>query len=644
MSEQPHVSPHRAIHPPRTRDVTWTEGFWAEKWQTLVERMIPSVRRALDDPTNAAYFPNFAAAANLRDFRTPRGVHWSDGDCYKYLETLVVVWSKTHDDTLKKELDAKIAVIAAAQESDGYLSTNIQLDPALERWSDTHNHELYNMGHLMTAAAVHHEITGERTFLDVAIRNADYLYRTFQPRPPELAHYGWNPSNIMGLVDLHRATGDGRYLELAGIFIDMRGSAPGGADQNQDVMPVRRETRAMGHAVTGPYLWAGAADAIAETGDSELLDAIVRIWENATGRRMYITGGVGSSHWAGTARRQPVHEAFGRDFELPNATGYNETCANIALAMWSHRLGHLTAESRYGDVVERVLYNAGLSGVSIDGDTFCYTNPLRWYGEDHDLLSNDSRQRWATYTCYCCPVQVTRTLAHLHEWVYGIGHGDHDGLWIHQFAGSRLTTELADGSPIAVEQVTNYPWEGSVRITVDAAPERELSIHLRIPAWAGGATVAVNGDSLDAPVAGTYLRIERTWRQGETIELQLPMEPTLMAAHPKAEEARNQVALTRGPVVYCLESVDLPAGVTVADVHVPRDVDLGPSHRDDLLGGVTVLRGALVHRATSEPAAEAELYTPVGSSVDEPIECQLVPYHAWNNRGVGEMSVWLPFA
>ena len=624
---------------PKLTDVTWTNGFWAEKWQLLCDHMIPSQRRALHDPTNAAYFPNFDAAANLKEHRKFFGVAWSDGDCYKYLEALSMIFAKTGEKALEQELDEKIALIAQAQESDGYISTNIQLIEGAKRWSDTHNHELYNMGHLLTSACVHHKVTQKRTFLDVAIRLADYLYRTFEPRPPELAHYGWNPSNIMGLVDLYRITSDDKYLELAGIFVDMRGSQPGGGDQNQDYSPLRKETRAVGHAVTGPYLYAGAADIFSETGDESLMTALVRIWESATQKRMYITGGIGSNHYGATPRHLRVHEAFGLDYELPNAAGYNETCANIALAMWGLRMASITGESHYSDIMEQVMYNAGISGVSTDGEHFCYTNPLRWYGEDQELLSNDSQGRWQTWTCYCCPVQVTRTIAHIHEWVYGISN---DSVWVHLYGGNKLNTTLPDGSPLALEQITQFPWEGAVEIKIDQAPTREFSLQLRIPAWAEGAEVMINGKSLNNVQAGTYLEIKRAWQAGDSIQLNLPLTPKMIGSHPHVEETRNHAAIMRGPVVYCLESLDLPEDVELHDVYLPLSANIDVNPNPDLLGGVTTLHTTLVHKPST--VATDQLYAPIVATAEQEISAQLIPYFAWHNRGIPYMSVWLPIA
>jgi len=362
--------------------VLWTKGFWAEKFELCKNVIILSMRRAMDVPENGAVFKNFAIAAGLEEGEH-LGTDWSDGDCYKWLEAVVHVYGVTGDEELDRIMDESIEVISKAQDPDGYICTQIQLTDK-ERWQERRHHELYNMGHLMTAACVHHRVTGRDNFLNIAKRLGDYLYKVFQPRPPELAHYGWNPSNIMGLVDLHRVTGDSRYLELAGIFVDMRGSAPGGDDQNQNRVPLRNETEAVGHAVTATYLYCGAADVHAETGEEALLDALGCIWNDVTGRKMYITGGVGPLHQGVSKRRDPVHEAFGLEYQLPNATAYNETCANIGNAMWNWRMLGITGEAKYADIMEQVVYNSMLSAVTINGKISVI--PIRYAGMAKNII------------------------------------------------------------------------------------------------------------------------------------------------------------------------------------------------------------------------------------------------------------------
>ncbi|HID05901.1 MAG TPA: glycoside hydrolase family 127 protein, partial [Armatimonadetes bacterium] len=378
--------------------VRWTDGFWYERFELCHRVTLPAMREALDDPDNGAVFKNFYIAAGLQ-----RGAHmgrfWSDGDCYKWLEAMAHVYSVTRDCELDRIMDEHIEIIGKAQESDGYICTQIQLTDK-ERWQATGYHELYNMGHLLTAACVHYRATGKRNFLEIACKLGDYLYNVFQPRPPELANFGWNPSNIMGLVDLYRATGKRRYLELAGIFVDMRGSAPkgeqwhrrqnrsDGTDQTQDRVPLRQETEAVGHAVTAMYLYCGATDVYAETGEPALREALERIWQDVTTRKMFITGALGALHQGVSRRGDRVGEAFGLPYQLPNATAYNETCANIGNAMWNWRLLRIDGDAKYADIMELVLYNSMLSGMSIDGKHFRYTNPLRWHGAEHLLLSN----------------------------------------------------------------------------------------------------------------------------------------------------------------------------------------------------------------------------------------------------------------
>jgi DUF1680 family protein len=524
-----------------------------------------------------------------------------------------------------------------------------------ERWQRREHHELYNMGHLLTAACVHHRVTGKDSFLRIATKLGDYLYRTFQPRPAELAHYGWNPSNIMGLVDLYRASGDSRYLDVAQTFVDMRGSAsadftklPGylplnAGDQNQDRVSLRAETEAVGHGVTATYLYCGAADVYAETGDHALLEALSRIWSDMTQRKLYITGAIGALHWGASKRHDPVHEAFGLPYELPNATAYNETCANIGNAMWNWRMLGLTSEAKYADLMERVLYNSMLSAVSIEGTHFFYTNPLRWHGSEHELLSHDAHTRWYTHSCYCCPPSVARSIAQVHNWAYSVSDA---GVWVHLYGSNTLTARLPGsepgvGAPVKLSQVSDYPWSGQVKITVEEAPEAQFAISLRIPGWADQASITVNGSEFGVHIEpASYATLERTWKRGDEIGLSLPMDVRLLQAHPRVEEARNQVAVMRGPVVYCLESVDLPEGTPVSEVCLPRGAALEPRHRTDLLGGVATLVGEACR--IREAQWNDQLYRPLGVRSLERLPITLIPYYAWANRGPCEMTVWMP--
>ena len=645
------IGKYRKSHPLPVGAVRWTEGFWAERFAQVRDITLPSMRRAMDDPTNGAVFSNFYVAAGLQKGKH-EGTNWSDGDCYKWMEAVAHVYGITRDPALDADLDDLISVIAQAQDTDGYICTQVQLTDK-ERWQFTNHHELYNMGHLMTAAAVHFSVTGKRNFLSVAVKLADYLYDVFAPRPVELAHFGWNPSNIMGLVALYRATGKARYLVLADIFVTMRGSQslpnmrwqdygelikvtrdtdPG--DQNQDRVALRDETTAVGHAVTATYLYCGATDVVAETGDKQLLQALETIWEDVTKRKMYVTGAVGTYHHGISLRGDRVHEAFGLDYQLPNATAYNETCANIGNAMWNWRMLGVTGEARYGDLMEQVIYNSGLSPISIDGEHYCYTNPLRWHGAQHDALSHDTPERWVTHDCYCCPPQVARTIARMQNWAYSVSE---QSLWVHLYGSNKVSAEIAGGH-FELVQVTDYPWDGAVTLSVNQAPDQAFSINIRIPGWVRAAHLTINGEEM-AVTPGTYHEIRRVWQAHDEVRLCYDMQVRLVRANPRVEENRNQVAVMRGPVVYCLESVDLPEGTAMEDVYLPRDSMLQPHYSPNLLGGITAIEVEL--RVVTEREV-GRLYHELESASGQSILAKLIPYYAWNNRGETEMAVWLP--
>ena len=629
------LSPYTQLQPVDHANVRWTTGFWGKRFALCETTILPSMFEALNNENNAAVFSNFYVAAGLQAGQH-RGTFWSDGDCYKWMEAAAYVYDVTGNQALDRQLDELIEVIGQAQDGDGYISTQIQLTDK-ERWQHQRHHELYNMGHLFTAASVHHKVTGKDSFLRIARKLADYLSTVFQPCPEHLAHFGFNPSNIMGLVDLYRVTGEARYLALAQTFVDMRGSVPGGSDQNQAHVPLREETTAVGHAVTATYLYCGAADVYAETGEAALLTALERIWSDMAYRKMYITGGVGPLHHGESKRRDHVHEAFAPDYHLHNATAYNETCANIGNAMWNWRMLQLTGEAKYADVLEQVLYNSGLSGISIDGKQFCYTNPLRWYGKDHEILSNDTPQRWFIHTCYCCPPQVARTIARVQEWAYSTSN---DEVWVHLYGSNHLRTQLPDGSLFELEQETDYPWQGTVKLQMQEAPDHPIAIKLRIPGWADGVQISVNGEPADNVRVGTYAELRQTWQRGDIIEVLLPLRVRRMKAHPWVEEVKNQVAMMRGPIVYCLESVDLPEDVSVSEIHISSNTNLAPRFEPTTLGGLMVLAGQAQRMV--ESSSKNALYFEAGLESREPIDIQMIPYYAWNNRGISEMSVWLP--
>jgi DUF1680 family protein len=642
-------SPHARLRPVGLDEVQWDGGFWAERDQINRRVTIPTMKTVMENKDNAASFRNLRVAAG--DVPGPfQGNAWSDGDCYKWIEAAASVFAATRDPELDRQMDELIDVIARAQAPDGYISTQVQLTDR-PRWADLRHHELYNMGHLLTAAVIHHRATGKTTFLDVARKAADHLIDVFGPRPKALAHFGFNPSNIMGAVELYRDTGERKYLKLAGLFVTMRGSQPGGSDQNQSKVPLRREREAVGHAVTGAYLWAGAADVYAETGEPALLEALTRIWDDLATRKTYLTGGTGALH-AGATRREAldrrgvdlVQEAFGGPYELPNRTAYNETCGNIASAMWSARMLALTGEAKYADAMERVFYNSMLSGVGLEGLDYFYTNPLRRGPSDVPLLKNDSATRWAETTptspvyCFCCPPNLARTIAQMKANAYSVSDG---AVWVHLYGGGQLKTRLPDGSAVELTQITRYPWSGEVRVRIDRAPDQDLSLRVRVPGWCGQASVAASVEGPATPAApGAYHELKRRWKAGDTVRIDLPMPVVMVASHPLVEENRNQVAVMRGPLVYCVESVDLPEGVQVEDVVLPRGPAWEVGHDPALLHGVTVLST----RAQVVPphSGAAGLYREGLSAVSREIALRMVPYYAWSNRGRSEMTVWLP--
>ncbi len=506
-------SPHAEVRSVGLDEVRWTNGFWADRFDLCQTQMVPSMLRLMDGTNYSQYLRNFEIAAGLAQGRY-RGAPFNDGDFYKLIEGACAAYAVTRDEYLDQNIEKAIRVIAQAQRADGYIHTPVLVrqrngdipQSGTAPFQDRNNFEMYNLGHLMTAACVHYRVTGRTNFLAVACKAADFLYRTFHDAPPEVARSSVCPSHYMGIVELYRATGNPRYLELAEKFFALRNGIQDGGDDNQDRLPFPEQTEAEGHAVRANYLYAGAADLFMETGDTNLWRPLDSIWTNVVTQKMYITGGCGALYDGASpdgAKDQKtitrVHQAYGRNYQLPNTTAYSETCANIGNVLWNWRMFLATGEAKFMDVVELALYNSVLSGGSLDGTNFFYTNPLR-VTDPMPVELRWSRTRVPYVSSFCCPPNLVRTIAESADYAYGKSAG---AIWVNLYGGSTLATKLPDGQKVKLTQETDYPWNGRVRITIDECGPAPFALRLRIPGWAEGASVRINDrPAEDSPFAG----------------------------------------------------------------------------------------------------------------------------------------------
>lgn len=629
-------------------DCKWDAGFWAEKVKTAEDKMIPYMGDLLCGDIGHG-LNNFKIAAGLKKGEH-KGFYWHDGDFYKFMEAKTYVYGLTKNESLLKELDEYIDIIAQAQEEDGYIHTHIQITEGADRFENRKYHEMYNFGHLFIAASVHYRITGQKNFLDIAVKMADLLCVYFMPDTKHYQRFGFNQTQIMGLVELYRTVKNEKYLQLAEKFINRRGTYeikhdsttlgyPIG-DMVQERTPLREAKEAVGHAVLALYYYAGAADVYAETGEKALIDALDRLWENVTDKKMYVTGAVGQAHYGASTNREMIEEGFIDAYMMPNMTAYNETCANLCNAMFSNRMLGIKEDSKYADIIELVLYNSGLSGISLEGKEYFYSNPLRMVNNTRDYDAHkdvtESPVRQPYLECFCCPPNLVRTICNSSGWAYNLSE---NGVAVILFGGNKLDTTLLDGSPIKLTQDTEYPWKGLVKITVEECKNTAFDIKVRIPKWAKGSSLTVNGEAVTGAVnTGSFATINRVWKAGDIITLDMPMEVTLVEGHDRIEEVRNQVAVKRGPIVYCIETPDLPKGASILDMYINGNSPLVAEHKESFLGGVTVVNAELLIRE----GKTNEMYQVVTKPQFKSFKTQLVPYYAWSNRGQAEMTVFMP--
>ena len=612
------------LRPVPFKDVKIQDSFWAPRREINRVTSIPFSLQKLEE------------AGNLEDLRLAgrgatngfRGPVFMDSDLYKALEAASYSLATHPDPTLEKQLDDTISLLVAAQQPDGYLNSYFTVKEPGKRWTNLRDwHELYCAGHMFEAAVAHYQATGKNTFLNVATRYADYIDSVFGPAPKRLGYPG-HPEIELALVKLWRATGNPHYFDLARFFVENRGQKFFATEHHtpldkydgsywQDDVPICDHQNIKGHAVRAAYLMSGVTDVATQTGDERLLQMLDQVWRNTTERNEYITGGIGpSAH----------NEGFTVDYDLPNPTAYQETCATIALAQWAHRLALLYGDAGYADALERALYNGVLSGVSQDGTKFFYVNPLESAGTHH-------RSPW--FGCACCPPNVTRTLAALGGYAYAASA---DSLYVNLYIQGSAQAKVGD-TPVALKVTTEYPWDGKVTLALTPAARAKFALRLRIPGWCHNATVAVNHRAVKTPVAERgYLVLDREWKPGDRVELNLPMPIERVAANPQVKADQGLLAIQRGPIVYCLEQCDQTE--PLAAFWLPREAELKAAREPGLLGGVVTITGEA--RATAEQKWRRNLYQSAPAA--NRVALKAIPYYAWDNRQAGPMKVWLPVA
>ena len=618
------------IDPVPFTSVKVTDNFWGQRLQASREVTIPL---AFSKCEETGRYENFVKAAHPSDTYKVEGFSFDDTDVYKTIEGASYSLQTYPDKKLQKYIDSVLVIVAGAQEPDGYLYTARTMNPkhphnwaGKERWVAVENlsHEFYNLGHMIEGAVAHYQATGKRNFLNIAIKYADCVCREIGNGPQQKKYVPGHQIAEMALVKLYMVTGDKKYLDQAKFFLDTRGYTSRKDAYSQAHKPVVEQDEAVGHAVRAVYMYSGMADVAAITGDSSYIKAIDKIWDNIVSKKIYITGGIGARH---------AGEAFGNNYELPNLSAYCETCAAIGNVYMNYRLFLLHGDAKYFDVLERTLYNGLISGVSLDGGSFFYPNPLSSNGKY-------SRKPW--FGCACCPSNVSRFIPSLPGYVYAVKN---DQVYVNLYLSNKAELKV-DKKKILLEQETGYPWNGDIRLKITQG-NQDFTMKLRIPGWVRGNVlpgdlysytdnqkpayqVAVNGQTVESDVNDGYLSIARKWKKGDVVEVHFDMIPRIVKANPKVEADHGRVAVERGPIVYCAEWPD--NRFNVHSILLNQHPQFKVTDKPELLYGI--------RQITTD--AQALSYDKAGKLVTKDVELTLIPYYAWAHRGEGDMEVWLP--
>ena len=627
----------RQLEPVPFTSVTLKDAFWAPRLEVNRTVTIPHIYQQCEATGRVSAFGlNFQ-----RPLPAPIVLIFGDSDIAKWVEAASYSLAAHPDPVLEALVDQVADKIIHAQQPDGYLNTHFIVVQPEMRWKNLRDwHEMYCAGHLMEGAVAHYQATGNRKLLEVLCRYADHIDATFGREPGQKRGYCGHPEIELALVKLYQATHNSRYLDLATYFIDERGTQPHYYDLEarergedpaqywfknyeycQAHLPIREQTKVVGHAVRAMYLLSAVADLAHENNDPTLLETCERLWDNLVTKRMYLTGAIGPARH---------NEGFTEDYDLPDETAYAETCATIGLIQWNHRLLQFSGESKYADVIERGLYNGFLSSISLTGDCFFYENPLA-------SLGNRQRQSW--FECPCCPPNVARTLASLGQYFYSTGT---NSAWVHLYAQGTANLKVA-GRDVRLRQVTKYPWDGEVKIEIGVDHPQIFTLHLRVPGWCEGWQLRINGvpvTDLQSQANG-YLAIGREWQPDDVVEYKMEMPIQTVWANPAVRYLQGRMAIQRGPVVYCLEGVD-HGKITLDRIALnPQQIlsgKFGVEYVDNLLGGICVLRGQ--GTLVNENGWDEMLYRHE-QPASKPVDIMAIPYYAWNNREPGEMRIWI---
>jgi len=636
----------RNLQPLAVKDVALNKSLLSERMRVIREEVIPYQWKALNDQVPGAEpshaIENLQIAAGEKE-----GVHhgfiFQDSDVAKWLEAVGYRLATHPDPELEKTADEVIELLGRAQEEDGYLNSFFTIMRPEGRWTNLRDdHELYCAGHLIEAAVAYYEGTGKRNLLDIVCRFVDLIDSVFGPEPGKLKGYPGHQEIELALIRLYHVTGDEKHLKLAKFFIDQRGQQPHyfvqewekrgetgkswyawPLEYQQSHLPVREQTKAVGHSVRAMYMYSAMVDVARETNDVELMDVAKGLWRNVVSKQMYITGGVGSQEYG---------EGFSTDYDLPSDTAYTETCAAIGLVFWAQRLLQVEPKAEYADVLERALFNGVLSGISLDGQRFFYVNPLEVVPEvisrrrDHFHV-RPTRQSW--FGCACCPPNIARLVASVGKYMYGV---EGNALYVHLY-GDNTAEAVWAGKNVTLRQETDYPYEGEVKVSIEAPEAVDGVLYLRIPGWCQEWNVKVNGEIVTSPTLEEgYLKLARVWTNGDTIELSLAMPVMRVRSNTLVRETIGKVALQRGPLVYCLEEQD--NGANLAALILPAESEFIVEFEEEL--NVPILRGEAKRYVSNTD----ELYTTAEPKA-ETVTITAIPYFAWDNRKSGEMLVWL---